>query len=122
MSLRSSLLDHAPVGNPALADEAIAMRAVLHTAHERARALAAQLELEAEDPRVRTLFQRTREIQRDIARLVVDLTANGARHQRSPMRGLQSDRDCRECLTSVESCEAIRSAGAGPCCGECSHG
>lgn len=96
-------------------DEAMAVRAVLHTAHERARALAAQLELEATDPRVRGLHERTRQLRQDIALLIIELTPD--RSQPAPV-----NRDCHGCLVSLHRCEFDRSLGVGPCCDECAHG
>jgi hypothetical protein len=98
-----------------LADEApLAVGAVLFHAHERARALEHQLELEAADPRVDVLYRQSKALRKSIAALLVEgaLTA-------TPAPGTASD--CAECLTGVDRCELDASLGQGRCCSTCSH-
>ena len=54
-------------------DEALAVGAVVFKAHERARALESQLELEAADPRVAELFTDAKRLHKAIAGLLVEV-------------------------------------------------
>jgi hypothetical protein len=62
-----------------LADEVpLAVGAVLFEAHERARRLEAQLELEAADPRVDELFRAAKGLRKSIAGLLVEVAIDAA--------------------------------------------
>lgn len=72
------------------------------------------LELEAADPRIGALHRQARDLHKAIAQTIVLVAADAV--DRS-----DRDRDCRECLTSIEHCEAAASIAGGRCCSECSH-
>lgn len=59
-------------------DEVLALGAVLIKAHDRARSLEAQLELEAADPRVATLQHAAKALRKSIAGLLVEITCDAA--------------------------------------------
>jgi hypothetical protein len=58
------------------AEAPLALGAVLHRALDRAQAVAQTLEFEAADPRVAELHGRARDLQRDIAGLLVAVAAD----------------------------------------------
>lgn len=58
--------------------EAEAVGAVLFEAHERARRLQNQLEVEAPDPRVDELYRQAKALRKAIAGLLVEIAIDGA--------------------------------------------
>lgn len=92
--------------------EPLAIGAALHRGRARMRPVIEALELEAADPRVARLHARARELQREIAGLLVEVAADVSH---------QVDHDCTACLVAVDHCERDASMGAGRCCDECSH-
>lgn len=67
-----------PIAERLAAEAPLAVGAVLFTAHERARRVEAQLELEAADPRVAELHRAAKALRKSIAGLLVEVAIDAA--------------------------------------------